>query len=155
MKCLTENDVAGRAGIQRGAAGRDAFAERWCEAMTTHYDALAARQPVFAELVNCIDLAVVAALIRGRQLDARAGLDLGPLCDPETLPLPVYEVPAKVPTVASGLEKGGRWVLSASGGISVQPWAVAADVEDDADIAAARVAAIAGRPADVAGCCWD
>ena len=70
MKCLTENDVlakdGGRDVIERGKAPADKVAEKWCAAMTAHYDALAARQPVFAELVNCIDLAVVAALIHGR-----------------------------------------------------------------------------------------
>jgi hypothetical protein len=147
MKCLTENDVAGRNGIQRGAAGRDAFAERWCAAMTTHYDALAAKQPVFAELVNCVDLAVVAALIRGRQLDTRAGLDLGLLLDPKRLPMPVYDVPESVPTVATGVKKGTNWVLSASGGVQFQPWQFATATRDAADLGPSRETALAGRPA--------
>ena len=147
MKCLTENDVAGRNGIQRGAAGRDAFAERWCAAMTTHYDALAAKQPVFAELVNCVDLAVVAALIRGRQLDTRAGLDLGLLLDPKRLPMPVYDVPESVPTVATGVKKGTNWVLSASGGVQFQPWQFATATRDAADLGPGRETALAGRPA--------
>ncbi|MBM4023721.1 MAG: DUF1598 domain-containing protein, partial [Planctomycetes bacterium] len=113
MKCLTETDVAGRAGLNRGAGGQDKIAARWCEAMTRQYDALATRQPVFADLVNCVDLAVVAAIIRSRQLDGRAGLDLGLLLDAERLPLPKYDVAASVPTVASGLKKGRAWVLSA------------------------------------------
>jgi hypothetical protein len=153
MKCLTESDVAGRDGVQRGAAGKDQIAAKWCEAMTEHYDALAAKQPVFAELVNCVDLAVVAALIRGRQLDNRAGLDLQPLLDAEQLPLPTYEVPASVPTVASGLKKGRTWVLSASGGVQFQPWQFAATTREDADLGSARATALAGRPE--AGWFWE
>jgi hypothetical protein len=146
MKCLTESDVAGRDGVQRGAAGKDQIAAKWCAAMTSEYDALAAKQPVFAELVNCVDLAVVAALIQGRQLAKRADLDLGLLLDAQRLPLPAYEVPKSVPTVASGLKKGRTWVLSASGGVKVQPWQFAATTRDDAALAGARESAIAARP---------
>jgi hypothetical protein len=145
MKCLTENNIAGRGGIQRGAAGRDQVAEKWCAAMTDRYEALAAKRPVFAELVNCIDLAVAAALLRGRQLDARAGLDLGILLDPAWLPAPAYEVPKSVPTVATGIKKGTNWVLSASGGVQFQPWQFAAEIRADEALAEARTASLAGR----------
>jgi hypothetical protein len=153
MKCLTESDIAGRDGIKRGAAPADKIAGKWCDAMTTNYDALAAKQPVFAELVNCVDLAVVAALIHGRQLDARAGCDLAALRDPEKLPLPKYEVPTQIPTVATGMKKGTSWVLSASGGVKFQPWAFASATREDATVAAARQQALAARPA--AGTSWD
>jgi hypothetical protein len=146
MKCLTESDLAAKDGIKRGAGAADAVAEKWCAAMTKHYDALAGKQAVFAELVNCVDLAVVAALIRGRQLDQRAGLDLGPLVDENKLPLPRYDAPATVPTVASGVKKGTSWVLSASGGIQFQPWAFAANAAAVADVGDTRTKALAARP---------
>jgi len=147
MKCLTESDLAGPGGgLQRGAAGQDKTAADWCEAMTMEYNALAAKQPVFAELVNVVDLAVVAALIQGRQLADRAGLDIGLLLDAKRMPMPAYDVPKNVPTVASGLKKGRTWVLSASGGIKVQPWQFAAATREDPSLADSRQAAISGRP---------
>lgn len=154
MKCLTETDLAGKDGMRRGAGQADAVAEKWCAAMTKHYDAVAAKQPAFAELLNCVDLAVVAALIKGRQLDARAGLDLAPLVDPARLPLPQYEVPSSVPTVASGVKKGTNWVLSASGGVQFQPWAFAAETVATPDLVASRTAAISDRPAG-SGIGWE
>jgi len=155
MKCLTENDVLERGAVQRGKGAADAVAAKWCAAMTQHYDAVAAKHPVFTELVGCVDLAVVAALIQGRNLAGQAGLDLGPLVDAEKLPLPKYEVPTSVPTVASGLKKGTTWLLSASGGVLVQPWAFAANVADAADVGPARTAALAARPADAPQSWWD
>jgi hypothetical protein len=146
MKCLTESDLAGRDGVQRGAAGKDQVAAKWCAAMTTEYDALAVKQPVFAELVNCVDLAVVAALIQGRQLAKRADLDMSLLLDAGRLPLPAYEVPRNVPTVASGLKKGTNWVLSASGGVKVQPWQFAAATRDDAALGGVRDSSLAAKP---------
>jgi len=148
MKCVSENDVAGREGIQRGAGRRDPVAERWCEAMTAHYDALAAKQPVFAELVNCVDMAVVAALIRGRQLDKRAGLDISLLLDAKKLPMPSYSVPEEIPTVATGVKKGTNWVLSASGGVQFQPWEFATKTHDVPELATFRETALAGRKPD-------
>jgi hypothetical protein len=155
MKCLTESDAFAKDDVKRGAGAADATARRWCEAMTANYEALAAKHPVFAELANCVDLTVVAALIRGRQLDAKAGCDLGPLLDAAAAPLPKYDVPATVPTVATGAKKGSAWVLTASGGVTFQPWAFAAETTDAPDAAALRAQAVAARPADLAGCSWD
>lgn len=153
MKCLTESDLFSKNGIERGAGRADKVAEKWCDAMTAHYDDLALKQPVFAELMNCVDLAVVAALIKGRQLDARAGLDLAPLLDATAVPLPTYDVPETVPTVASGLKKGTTWVLSASGGVQFQPWQFAANAQAAADLGEQRTAALAARPQT--GVWWD
>jgi len=153
MKCLTESDAFGKGGVQRGQGRGDAATEKWCPAMTPHYAQLAATQPVFAELENCVDLAVVAALIHGRQLAARAGLDLGPLLDATALPLPRYEVPTQVPTVATGVRKGSNWVLSASGGIQFQPWHFAAETVTVAAVADSRAAALAAKPASRSW--WD
>ncbi|RLS81636.1 MAG: DUF1598 domain-containing protein [Planctomycetota bacterium] len=155
MKCLTESDVAAQGGMKRGAVPADALAKKWCDAMTASYDELAGKQPVFAELVNCIDLAVVAALIKGRQLDGRAGCDLSPLTDAAGLKLPSYDVPASVPTVATGVKKGTTWVLSASGGVKFQPWQFAANTAEAAELAASRTVAIAARPATLSGCSWE
>ena len=145
MKCLTENDVFNADGVRQGRAAADKTAEKWCELMTTNYDRVAGKQPIFTELVNCVDLAVVAALIRGRQLADRAGLDLSPLLDESKLQLPSYEVPASVPTVAHGVKKGNRWVVSASGGVLFQPWSFATNTAEATDVAAIRTTALAAR----------
>ena len=155
MKCLTESDVAAKDGMKRGAAPADAIARKWCDSMTSSYEELARQQPVFAELVNCIDLAVVAALIKGRQLDGRAGCDLAPLTDAAGLKLPSYDVPASVPTVATGVKKGTTWVLSASGGVKFQPWLFASNTAESADLAASRTVTLASRPATLSGCSWE
>jgi hypothetical protein len=148
MTCLTESDLLAKGGVKRGQGAADGIAKKWCAAMTTHYDTLATRQPVFADLVNCIDLAVVAALIQGRQLDRRAGLDLAVLLDDEKLPVPAYRVATTVPTIATKLRKGNGWVVTASGGVQFQPWAFATESVEATELAAARTASLEPRPAD-------
>ena len=159
ITCLSAGGPAAGDGIRLGVGPPDESLDAWCQAMTQHYDRLTARHPVFAELVNCVDLAVVAALIRGRQLDARAGLDLRGLTDDRLLALPRYEVAKSVPTVANGIKKGSNWVLSASGGVLLRPWQFAGSTLRGDGLDAARSAATAGRPAvaaeRAAACWWD
>lgn len=153
LVCLTESDLLAREGLQRGRGRQNVMAKRWCELMTTHYDELATRQPVFAELANCVDLAVVAALIDSRQLADRAGLDLSPLVNEAGLALPVYAVPRQVPTVAHGIKRGKKWVLSASGGVQFQPWAFIDTPVEAADLGQQRTLALASRPET--SFCWE
>lgn len=153
MKCLSESDAFDGKAVQRGKAPADPAAATWCERFSANYDALASKHPIFRDLDNCVDLAVVAALIHGRQLDARAGIDLSILKDPSKLGLAKYPVPSKVQTVATGMKKGGRWVLTASGGVLVQPWEIASKSSESPEAAKPRVDALAGRPA--AGWWWD
>ena len=153
MVCLTETDLLVREGMQRGSGRTDKNAARWCERMTAYYDDLASNKPVFRELMNCVDLAVVAALIDSRQLADRAGLDLSLLKDTSSVQLSSYEVPKQVPTVAHGMKRGSRWILSASGGVQFQPWAFLEDVVEAQDVVSERKLAMASRPQS--GICWE
>lgn len=157
MKCLSATGPAAGDGIRRGVGPPDESLDAWCMAMTEHYDRLTARHPVFAELINCVDLAVVAAVIRSRQLDARAGLDLSGLTADRLLALPKYEVAKTVPTAANGLKKGQTWVLSASGGVLLRPWQFATNARPDAGLDQARAATRAARPPGppASACWWD
>lgn len=153
IRCLTESDALGEEGIRRGAGPENKVAQKWCDAFSERYDALSAKHPVFAELANCVDLAVVATLIEAQDLDGKAGLDLAILKDAERVRLPVYEVPTAVPTVATGVRKGNVWVVSASGGIQFQPWGVATALDEADDVAPERTAALDSRTAT--GWWWD
>ena len=88
----------------RGRGRTDKNAARWCEQMTASYNDLASSKPVFSELLNCVDLGVVAALIESRQLADRAGLDLSLLIDASFVQLSKYQIPTHVPTVAHGMK---------------------------------------------------
>jgi hypothetical protein len=153
MVCMTETDLLVREGMKRGSGRADKNAARWCEQMTACYDDLALSKPVFRELKNCVDLAVVAALIDSRQLADRAGLDLSLFKDASSVQLSSYAVPKQVPTVAHGIKRGNRWILSASGGVQFQPWAFLEEVVEAQDVASTRKLALASRPE--AGICWE
>ena len=153
MVCLTETDLLAQEGMLRGRGRTDKNAARWCEQMTASYDDLASSKPVFSELLNCVDLGVVAALIESRQLADRAGLDLSLLIDTSFVQLSKYQIPTHVPTVAHGMKRGNRWVLSASGGVQFQPWAFLEEVVEAEDVESERLLALAARPEK--GLCWE
>lgn len=120
--------------------------KKWAEAMTARYEALAAKMPIFAELRNCMDLAVIAALLRKEDLPARAGCDLGPLFDDKQFAVAEHHVPKTIDSQASLVQKGRQTIISVSGGVELDPWSVLQRAERGPDLGAVRTQAIASRP---------
>jgi hypothetical protein len=125
--------------------GNDSLAKKWADAMTARYDALAAELPIFAELRNCMDLAVVAALLVKEDLPGRAGCDLGILLTDKRIAVAEFASPKSIDSRASLIRKEGRWVISVSGGIELDSWSVLGRVESRPELAAVRKRATAAR----------
>lgn len=123
VRCLTDETVFAAGGNKTAVGVSSPAAQRWADMMTSKYDALAAREPVFAELRNLMDLAVVGALIVREDLAARAGFAMPLLLDVKALPTDELEAVKKTDSVASLLKKGSNWIISASGGVQIQPYA--------------------------------
>ena len=135
VKCKTEDEVIGADGSRRGTGKADPVASKWAQTMTDKYNELSAREPVFGQLRNCMDLAVVAALITSHDLAGKAGLDLSPALSSPMLMPDKYEEARELPTLANAVEKGKRWLISASGGVSIDPWRAASKEEKSDKIA--------------------
>src|SRR5262245_4707582 len=117
VQTLTEDGYLGSAGSVVNAGREEPLAKKWADTMTTHYEALSKAMPVFAELRNCMDLAVVAALLVKEDLPAKSGCDLSLLMDDTRVALAEYNVPKTVDSRASLIRKGQDWILSLSGGV--------------------------------------
>jgi hypothetical protein len=129
VQTLTEDGYLGAAGTVVNTGKEDPLAKKWADAMTSRYDALAKALPVFAELRNCMDLAVIAALLVKENLPAKSGCDLALLLDEQRLAIADYNVPKTVDSKASLIRKGSDWILSLSGGVQVDSWSVLNHVE--------------------------
>jgi len=143
VKAMSETDLFVDGKVQRGAGRGDKAVARWAENMTKHYDALSEKVMVFAELRNCMDLAVVAALLLKEDLPGKAGLSLDYLLDERKILHDRYATPKQVATQASALRKGRGWLISASGGVEIQPWEPASRSEER-DMGQVRQEATAG-----------
>src|SRR5690606_23015748 len=122
VKCLTEEDTFDAAGKKTGTVKASGVAQRWADLMTAKYGELARVEPVFAELRNCIDLAVIGALIQKEGFQEKADCQLTTLLSNAEAPIQQYYVPTQVASKASAVKKGNNWIIAASGGVMIQPW---------------------------------
>jgi len=141
VKAMTEEDVVAADGTRSGTGKASPLAQKWADNMTKNYEALSRKSPIFAELRNCMDLSVVAALIASENLTERAGMDIDMLLDDSTIRLPQYAAAKQVPTIVSHKKIRGYHAFTASGGVSLNAWRVAARREQDAEVGKQRATA--------------
>jgi hypothetical protein len=150
VQVLSENELLTQLGkrVQTGKASvtNQEFAGRF----TQHFAALAAKYPVYADLQNIFDLAIVAALVRQFGLDDQVGWHLTCFGDPDQYVVPLGPAPQSVETVINHRRVGGKHlVVGVSGGVRAEPWKYVqkASVETDKRGAlAAQRASWAGPP---------
>lgn len=138
VKCESEDDFLQADGSREHTGKANPAAKRWAELMTKHYDELSLKEPIFGELRNCIDLAVVAALISKENLAGKAGLDMGALLNPDVYATEKFNIPKHVDTKASYVETAKGYLLSASGGVELNTWEVADHKETSDELAPIR-----------------
>ena len=139
VKVLAEDELVTADGQRKPTGKVNKAARRWAETMTEKYDELSVASPIFGQLRNCMDMAVVSALIRSKGLDRKAGLSLDGLLDETQLTVPSGAVPQTTPSIVSFLERPRSLVITASGGVLIQPWKVIDRVEQSESLAEVRV----------------
>jgi hypothetical protein len=143
---MTEEDFLLENGDRVHSGKASPVAQKWANNMTARYDELSKRDPIFGELRNCMDLAIVSALLFKENLPGKASLDLAPLAGQDGPPVDAYFVPKQVDTQASFVKKGDNWIISASGGVLIHSWGEADRKEQSAKLDPLRTKA--ARPAD-------
>jgi hypothetical protein len=123
VKTMAEEEFIGPDGQRKQAGKAGPLSQKWADSMTAKYDELSLKEPIFGELRNCMDLAVVAALIFQENLAAKAALDLGALIDPAVYPIEEFNLPKQVDTKVSYIHASGGYIMSASGGVDIDSWA--------------------------------
>jgi len=141
VKCLTEDTVFAAGGAKSNSGSSSPAAQRWADMMTTKYAALGAKEPIFAELQNLMDLSIVAALIHKEHLIEKAGRPLPLLLDARQLPHDQFEAVKRTDSVVSMTQKGSQWIISASGGVQIDSWSIADKKETSPAVAEARTKA--------------
>jgi len=139
VKCLAEEDMFNRSSNPANTTGP---AATWAKNMTEKYEELAKHDAIWSELRNCFDLAVVGALIAKDNLVQKAGADLGTLLNTDGFKADAINAPKKIASQATFLKKGSNWLISVSGGVSIQPWQVVMNTKEDASLADVRKQAL-------------
>jgi Protein of unknown function (DUF1598) len=127
VKVLSENELLTERGERVHTGASDELTRRFAESFTKHFEKLAAKYPIYAELRNVFDLSLTAAVIQSHDLPGQVGWHMthfGPGGDyaPELGP-----APTEVESVMNHRVIGGKHVVAAvSGGVRVDTHELAA-----------------------------
>lgn len=123
VNVLTEREFVSANGSREVSGQKDIVAERWAKSMTKNYSSLSKTDPIFAEAKNCMDLALVAAVILSQNLMDRVGSSFDGLTDEKAAPLPSRIAPKAVPgdSLVKVTDNRGSY-LSVTGGVLINPW---------------------------------
>ncbi len=122
VRLVGENEVVSSQGT-RSASGRsgnrasDAFVREF----TKVYPKLAERSPVFAELRNCIDMAVAAAFIQHQDYYGLVDWNAGTLRDEKAVSVETENAPKQVEAAINAMWKGSTLLTPIGGGVQMRP----------------------------------
>ena len=140
VETLTESEVINARG-QRQAAGRsDVVAQRWADLMTEHYSELSQEEPIFGELRNCMDLALVAAVLVKEGLLQRTGCELPAILNDDGYTTIEFTAPTQIPAESTFLRKSNSWIIGC-GGVEINGWAAVDASEESTELAQVRESA--------------
>jgi hypothetical protein len=142
VKCLTENDIIAADGTAQPTGKTSPIAQQWADLMTEKFDELVGVEPIFGQLRNVMDLCIVAAVIDQHELAAQAGCNLALLTgDDSELTTEYWHAPKTVPPECSFLKTRSGWIVTASGGIQIESFRFASQVETLDSLAEIRTGA--------------
>ncbi len=143
VKVMTEDELVTADGAVTGTGQVNPLAQQWSQTMNEKYTELSAREPIFGQLRNVMDLSVVAALLHTEGLLDKVGMDVNGLVTAGMQQLPEkWNVPKTVATKSSFIKKNGEYIITASGGVSIESWAAASRSKIDPSIGPRRESAV-------------
>ncbi|MDP6556825.1 MAG: DUF1598 domain-containing protein [Pirellulaceae bacterium] len=120
VKVLSENELLTERGKRVHTGASDELNQEFANSFTTHFDALAEKYPVYAELRNVFSLALVAAVIRSEDMANRIEWEALHWRQPDRYRVDLGETPREVESVINHrLINGRHIVVGVSGGVSV------------------------------------
>ena len=123
VQVLTENQVLTEQGQRLPTGNSDPLYKEFAANFSRHFDGLAAKYPVYADLQNVCDLAMVAALIESNNLGDLANWHRTLFGTTGSYEPTLYNAPTEVDTVANYVEVSAKQVVFVvSGGVRVNPW---------------------------------
>lgn len=137
VKAMTEEDFLTTTGNIKHSGKASRSAQRWADIMTKKYPQLAVADPIFGELHNCMDLAVIGALVVREGLMEKAGLSLPTMMNSTKLKTMAFNAPKQVESQGSVLRVKGRWITTASGGVAINSWGLVKKLLRNSDKVAA------------------
>ncbi len=120
VRVLSENEMLSETGKRIHTGKSDELNSEFARSFTKHFEALAAKYPVYADLRNIFDLALVAAVLRAEDLPGQADWHMTHFRDSKACPVTMSQAPQEVDSVINHVEiKRTQFVAGVSGGVSI------------------------------------
>lgn len=157
VKVLSENELLTQMGKRVHTGQSDELNQRFATSFTKHFKDLAVKYPVYAELQNIFDLAMVAEVFRQYQLASNVGWHIATFSDPTRFAVASGRAPREVDTVINHRMVGrGQIIAGVSGGVRVDPSRLVTKDRVETKDSGPIVANYAGsQPADSTRWWWD
>jgi hypothetical protein len=120
VKVLSEAEKLAKDGERIHTGKASELTAKFADSFTRNFDALAAKYPVYAELRNVFDLAVMAAVLKHEHVLDRVQWQAAHFLDPERYQIELGTAPHQVMSIANyRLMTAGTFVVGVSGGVEV------------------------------------
>lgn len=121
VKLVGEDQIVAKDGVRSVVGKGNKASDLFTTTFTRKYAELAARIPVFAEMRNCIDLAIAAAFIHEQDLYSKAEWNAATFNDESSLSVETHQTPLQVETVCTAIWKGNTLLTPVGGGVTIHP----------------------------------
>lgn len=120
VKVLSENELLTERGERIHTGESDALNSQFSQSFTKHFEALAKKYPIYAELRNVFDVAMVAAILKSQDLPSQVDWEMTHLLDDSRYRTKLGAAPKTVETVMNHRVIDRKHiVVGVSGGVSV------------------------------------
>lgn len=120
VKLLGEDQLVGADGQRSVAGAVDRASSLFTQSFTRMYPQMAAKDPIWAQMRNLIDLAVAAAFIREQGFHQQAKWDMNVFRDEGAYAVQTYNAPLKVETAVNIVWKGNTLMTPIGGGVRIE-----------------------------------
>ncbi|MBT5123078.1 MAG: DUF1598 domain-containing protein, partial [Planctomycetaceae bacterium] len=128
VKVLSENELIGKLGNRVATGKSDPLTQQFAIEFTKNFEQLSRQYPVYGELRNVFDLALIAMLIKSEDLHTRVQWNLDYFLNENGYRVVQAVSPTEVESVISHRLVGGKTVLAGvSGGVLLDPRVVVAE----------------------------
>ena len=122
VKVLSENELLNERGERVHTGGSDELNARFARSFTKHFEELAAKYPVYADLRNVFDLALVTALMKSEDLPGQVGWQMTHFGPQGKYEVALGAAPTHTESVVNHRVIGTKTIVAGiSGGVSVDP----------------------------------
>ncbi|MHB8899294.1 MAG: DUF1598 domain-containing protein [Thermoguttaceae bacterium] len=122
VQVLSENEMLEADGRRVHTGRSDDLNHEFAASFTRHFEQLCQRYPVYAELRNICDLALIAALVKRQNLAEAVGWEMAHFRDGAACPVRLGPTPRAVDSVINHRStRRGEILVGVSGGVRVDP----------------------------------